>query len=135
MGSLRGSRTFGRAALLPGFRRGAATMGMVAPVYYSVDMVRALPADGHRYEVVLGGLLVGEVLSPSLARADRFTKRRLYQERRILTYWVVDGDEHLAEVWTASVDLPVVERERLLWHPAGAGEPVTVELRELFAPI
>ena len=182
-------------------------MGMVAPVYYSVDMVRALPDDGNRYEVVHGELLVtpaplpwhevlvfrlqgalseylqhepvghafgfradiswgryvgvepdvfvvpleeartlqwskmqhlllvAEVLSPSSARADRFTKRRLYQERRIPTYWVVDGDEHLAEVWTPSVDLPVVERERLFWHPAGAGEPVTLELRELFAPI
>src|SRR2546428_1051645 len=58
MGSLRGSRTFGRAALLPGFRRGADTMGMVAPVYYMVDIVRALPDDGNRYEVVHGELLV-----------------------------------------------------------------------------
>src|SRR5947199_9762367 len=58
MGSLRGSRTLGRAALLPGFRRGADTMGMVAPVYYTVDMVRTLPDDGNRYEVVHGELLV-----------------------------------------------------------------------------
>ena len=33
-------------------------MGMVAPVYYTVDMVRALPEDGNRYEVVHGELLV-----------------------------------------------------------------------------
>jgi len=33
-------------------------MGMVAPVYYTVDMVRALPDDGNRYEVVHGELLV-----------------------------------------------------------------------------
>src|ERR1051325_2279791 len=31
---------------------------MVAPVYYSADMVRALPHDGNRYEVVHGELLV-----------------------------------------------------------------------------
>ncbi len=182
-------------------------MGMVAPVYYTVDMVRALPDDGNRYEVVHGELLVtpaprpwhevlvfrlhralseylqyepvghafgsradlswgryvgvepdvfvvpleeartlewskmqhlllvAEVLSPSSARADRFTKRRLYQERWIPTYWVVDGDERLVEVWTPNVELPVVEREQLLWQPAGAGESLTVELRELFAPI
>ena len=33
-------------------------MGMVAPVYYTADMVRALPDDGNRYEVVYGELLV-----------------------------------------------------------------------------
>src|SRR2546426_1139259 len=207
MGSLRGSRTFGRAALLPGFRRGADTMGMVAPVYYSVDMVRALPDDGNRYEVVHGELLVtpaplpwhevlvfrlqgalseylqhepvghafgsraditwgryvgvepdvfvvpieqartlewkemrdlllvAEVLSPWSARADRFTKRRLYQERRIPAYWVVDGDERLVEVWTADAEFPVVERARVVWHPRGAGRPFTLEFTDLFRPI
>jgi Uma2 family endonuclease len=33
-------------------------MGMAAPVYYTADMVRALPDDGNRYEVVYGELLV-----------------------------------------------------------------------------
>jgi len=33
-------------------------MGMVAPVYYTADMVRALPDDGNRYEVAHGELLV-----------------------------------------------------------------------------
>ena len=33
-------------------------MGMVAPVYYSAAMVRALPDDGKRYETVHGELLV-----------------------------------------------------------------------------
>ena len=33
-------------------------MGMVAPVYYSAEMVRALPDDGKRYETVHGELLV-----------------------------------------------------------------------------
>ncbi|HEY6210580.1 MAG TPA: hypothetical protein VIW28_16090 [Gemmatimonadales bacterium] len=32
-------------------------------------------------------------------------------------------------------DLPVVERERLVWLPAGAARPFTLELRELFRPI
>lgn len=183
-------------------------MGMVAPVYYTADMVRALPDDGNRYEVVHGELLVTpgprlwhqeivgriylalraylraegsslhvlaspadiswsddtlvqpdlfvvslveartldwtrlknlklvvEVLSPSSGRADRFTKRRLYQERRIPVYWVVDGDGHEVEVWTPRAEFPVVERNRLLWHPAGAGRPFTLELVELFRPI
>ena len=33
-------------------------MGMAAPVYYTADMVRAMPDDGNRYEVVYGELLV-----------------------------------------------------------------------------
>jgi Uma2 family endonuclease len=182
-------------------------MGMVAPVYYTVDMVRALPDDGNRYEVVHGELLVtpaprpwheelvvrllealraylraepvghafgsraditwgrysgvepdvfvvpleqartlewkamqdlllvAEVLSPSSQRADRFTKRRLYQERRISVYWVVDGDQRSVEVWTPAAELPTIERERLIWQPMGAGRPLTLELAELFRPI
>ncbi len=182
-------------------------MGMVAPVYYTADMVRALPEDGNRYEVVYGELLVTpaprlwhqelavrlvrtvseylerepvghllpspadiswtsdtlvqpdlfvapldqvrtldwtqvkdlllviEVLSPSTLRYDRFTKRRLYQERRIPSYWAVDGEERWVEVWTPAAQFPTVERERLVWHPAGAREAFSLELRELFRPI
>ncbi len=33
-------------------------MGMAAPAYWTADMVRALPEDGNRYEVVYGELLV-----------------------------------------------------------------------------
>lgn len=33
-------------------------MGMAAPIYYTADMVRGLPDDGNRYEVVYGELLV-----------------------------------------------------------------------------
>ncbi len=155
-------------------------MGMVAPVYYTADMVRALPEDGNRYEVVYGELLVTpallpspadiswtsdtlvqpdlfvapldqvrtldwtqvkdlllviEVLGPSTLRYDRFTKRRLYQERRIPSYWAVDGEDRWVEVWTPAAQFPTVERERLVWHPAGAREALSLELRELFRPI
>lgn len=33
-------------------------MGMAAPIYYTAAMVRALPEDGNRYEVVYGELIV-----------------------------------------------------------------------------
>jgi Uma2 family endonuclease len=33
-------------------------MGMAAPIYYTAEMVRAMPDDGNRYEVVYGELLV-----------------------------------------------------------------------------
>ena len=182
-------------------------MGMAAPTYYTADMVRRLPDDGNRYEVVYGELLVTpsprmlhqlavqrlamalgeyllrhrvgqvltapadiswtedvlvqpdvfvvdieeartldwtrmrhlllavEVLSPSSTRADRFTKRRLYQAVGVPAYWVVDVDARTVEVWTGSAIHPAVERERVTWQPAGAGMPFVLELSELFRPI
>ena len=182
-------------------------MGMVAPVYYTADMVRALPDDGKRYETVHGELLVTpaprawhqevlqrmnrrlddflaesavghlflspaaiswshdtlvqpdlfvvdleeartmewtemqtlllviEVLSPTTARYDRFTKRRLYQEVHIPAYWIVDPDTRSVEVWTPHDELPQVDRERAVWHPPDAAEPLTVDLDELFRPL
>lgn len=182
-------------------------MGMAVPIYYTADMVRGLPDDGNRYEVVHGELLVTpaprmwhevivdrlivslelylrrhrvgqvlgsradlswgedilvqpdvfvipldeartldwakiktlllavEVLSPSSVRVDRFTKRRLYQEVRVPLYWIVDPDAQAVEVWTPEATFPTIERERLVWAPAGAAEPFALVLAELFRPI
>ena len=182
-------------------------MGMVAPVYYTAEMVRGLPDDGNRYETVHGELLVTpapralhqivlvrlsqslgrylerhpvgqllyspadiswgpdilvqpdifiapwdevrtltweriqhlllviEILSPTTARVDRFTKRRLYQEVRVPTYWIVDVDERLVEVWTPEADLPAVEREGVEWLPEGAAEPFVLSVPELLRPV
>jgi Uma2 family endonuclease len=183
-------------------------MSMPAVVYYTADMVRALPEDGKRYETVHGELLVSpsprfmhqvvlqrlsltlgrylegegleglfsadadiswgpdllvqpdlfvadpeemrrtqdwsdirtlhlvvEILSPSSLRADRFTKRRLYQEQGIAPYWVIDIENREVEVWTPDAHFPVVERERLAWrHPLAKTECV-VELVKLFRPL
>jgi len=182
-------------------------MGMVAPTYWTAEMVRQLPDDGNRYEVVHGELLVTpaprfdhqllvsrmavavakylerepvglmltspadiswgrdvlvqpdvfviphdeakrrewsrirtlllvvEVLSPSTARADRFTKRHRYQDAGVPMYWLVDGEEQRVEVWTPDSELPVVETQRLVWRPVGAGQAFTLELSELFRPV
>jgi len=182
-------------------------MSMALPLYYTAEMVRALPEDGKRYETVHGELLVTpaprllhqdlvlrlarrladygeavglghvmlspadiswgddilvqpdvfvasldeartmkwslvkslllavEVLSPSSTRADRFTKRRLYQEVGVPLYWVVDADEHFVEVWTPETTFPHFEREVLTWHPTGAREPLHISLAELFRPL
>lgn len=182
-------------------------MGMAAPTYWTAEMVRRLPDDGKRYEVVhgellvtpaprldhqllvtrlvlaIGGylarepvgivltspadiswgrdvlvqpdvfvvphdeaktrewsrirslLLVVEVLSPSTARADRFTKRRRYQDAGVPVYWIVDGEEQRVEAWGATADIPLIETERLVWRPAGAGQAFTLELAELFRPV
>jgi Uma2 family endonuclease len=182
-------------------------MGMAAPVYYTADMVRALPDDGNRYETVHGELLVTpaprplhqvvlervrgavwsylahypvgmmlsapadlswapdilvqpdlfvvdleeartldwahmktlllavEVLSPSTARYDRFTKRRLYQEVGVAQYWIMDPQARSVEVWTPKDAFPGTEETRLIWRPAGADEPFVLELAEVFKAV
>jgi Uma2 family endonuclease len=180
---------------------------MAAPTYWTAEMVRQLPDDGNRYEVVHGELLVTpaprfdhqllvsrlavaianylkrepvgimltspadiswgrdvlvqpdvfvvphdeaksrewarirtlllvvEVLSPSTARADRFTKRHRYQDAGVPLYWIVDGDEQRVEVWTPDSELPVLETQQLVWRPTGAGQSFTLALAELFRPV
>ena len=182
-------------------------MGMSSPVYYTADMVRALPDDGKRYETVYGELLVTpaprlwhqeivkrllvmlesylqregvghvlaspadiswgpdnlvqpdifvastaevrtldwsqvqtlllavEVVSPTTARHDRFTKRRLYQEVGIPEYWVVDPDAETVEVWSPEATFPTTSTGRVEWRPTGAASPFTVDLKTLFRPI
>lgn len=176
----------------------------LAPEYFTADMVRAIPEDGKRYELVWGELLVSpapalphqrivrriligleafcarhslgevlmspadiswsddtlvqpdifvidpsesqardwrsiktlrlvvEVLSPSTARHDRFTKRKLYQAQGVETLWLVDVDRRVVETWTPSQAFPAVETVQLTWQPVGAPEPLTIPLATLF---
>lgn len=85
-----------------------------------------------RYEDMLNLQLVVEVLSPSTARHDRFTKRLEYQRRGVPLYWIVDLDEQMVEIWTPTDHFPAFEREGLIWLPEGAPEPFSLELTELF---
>ncbi len=75
-------------------------------------------------------LLAVEVLSPGSGRADRFTKRRLYQVQGVSTYWMVDTSDAAVHVWTPDAQVPSVERDVLVWHPAGAGERFALPVAE-----
>ena len=182
-------------------------MGMATPLYYSADLVRRLPEDGNRYEVVDGELLVTpsprpwhqivagrlflalsdyldryplgqviaspadiswgpldlvqpdlfvvpleedrtldwaamrnlllvvEVLSPATARADRFTKRRLYQRAGVALYWIVDADRQAVELWTPERELPAQAAELLFWQPDPSAPPFQLPLSALFRPL
>jgi len=175
-----------------------------APQYFTADMVRALPEDGQRYEVVHGELLVSpaprgmhqrivlriarlladycdalgtletmfspadiswgsdilvqpdvfvvpkaeartgdwsrirtltlvvEVLSPSTARFDRFQKRKLYLQNGVETLWLVDEERACVEVWHPDALFPAIESTELVWHPAGAADPLVIPLALLF---
>ena len=175
----------------------------LAPEYLTADMVRAMPDDGNRYELVWGELLVtpapakihqrvvlrlavlldaycarwgigesfvspadiswgsdtlvqpdvfvatpdeaaapdwsavkhllcvAEVLSPGTARRDRFQKRKLYQAQGVAMLWLVDPARKVVEVWTPANEFPAIMTDRLTWHPAGAAEPLVIEVAEL----
>ena len=105
---------------------------LVQPDVFGADLSEVRTLDWSQVQHLL---LAVEVLSPSSVRADRFTKRRLYQEVQVPTYWVVDAEAREVEVWTPEDTFPTVERERLTWHPAGAGEAFVLELGELLEPI
>lgn len=73
-------------------------------------------------------LLAIEILSPSTARHDRFTKRRLYQELGADEYWVVDPDGMAVEVWTPDAHFPRVESLSVAWMAPGAAAPLVLDL-------
>ena len=50
-------------------------------------------------------------------------------------YWIVDGAEQRAEVWTQDAEFPVIETGRLVCRPAGAAQAFTLELADLFRPV
>lgn len=102
---------------------------LVQPDLFVISSEQAAARD---WSEVTKLALVVEVLSPSSARADRFTKRRLYQAQGVGTYWVVDADAGTVEVWTPEAAFPVIEPERVTWSPTGSSAPLVVELAELF---
>jgi Uma2 family endonuclease len=105
---------------------------LVQPDVFVADLAEARTLEWSRIRHLL---LAIEVLSPSSARSDRFTKRRLYQEVGVPVYWVVDPDERTVEVWAPTNTFPTVERERVSWQPEGGTGSMVIELAELFRPV
>ena len=77
-------------------------------------------------------LLAVEVISPSSTRYDRVTKRHLYQRRGVATYWVVDPDARLFEVWHPDDERPEIVTDLLRWRVAEDADELLIELGELF---
>jgi Uma2 family endonuclease len=76
--------------------------------------------------------LAAEVLSTSSGRRDRFDKRRLYQERRVETYWVVDPDAELVEEWHPGDEGPLTLAETLRWQVTSDAPVLAIEIPTLF---
>jgi Uma2 family endonuclease len=79
-------------------------------------------------------LLTAEVLSPSSSRHDRVRKRPRYQ-RHVPNYWIVDLDGRLVERWTPDEARPELLTDTLVWHPAGAATPLTLDIPAYFRSV
>jgi Uma2 family endonuclease len=77
-------------------------------------------------------LLAVEVISPSSGRVDRVIKRALYQERGVATYWIVDPEAQLVEVWQHGDERPAVMTERLQWRVTPDAPDLAIDLATLF---
>jgi Uma2 family endonuclease len=101
----------------------------VQPDLFVVPLV-----EGRRprsFEEVGHLLLAVEVLSPATARTDRRVKRPLYQREGVDEYWMVDADAAIVERWRPGDERPEVLSEQIVWHPAGAAHPLTIEISEI----
>ncbi len=106
---------------------------MVEPDLFVVPLVNG--AKPLEWADVRRLLLAVEVLSPSTARHDRFTKRRLYQERDVPEYWCVDVNARMVERWRPGDDRPELLADTLAWQPDPAVPPLQIELAGYFAEI
>jgi Uma2 family endonuclease len=88
----------------------------------------------HDERIVRRLMLAVEVLSPSSAGHDRVKKRPAYQ-RNVPEYWIVDLDARLIERWRPADRRPEILTHLLEWLPAGASEPLRIDLMSYFAKV
>jgi Uma2 family endonuclease len=81
--------------------------------------------------------LVVEILSPTSGPIDLVKKPARFGEFGIPEYWVIDPDERCAWVWRFAAGESEADRAigQLTWHPAGASEPLVVDLEKVLKPI
>jgi Uma2 family endonuclease len=91
--------------------------------------------EGWTWRDVRRVMLAVEVISPSSIRTDRVTKRDFYLDAGIPDYFIVDVEARIVEHWSSKRDTPLVLRDQLVWHPAGAEQPLRASLPEFFDAI
>jgi Uma2 family endonuclease len=77
-------------------------------------------------------LLVAEIVSPISARADRVRKRARYQRRGVATYWVVEPDARVVEIWRPDQDRPEIVTDVLRWRVTPEATELVIDVPSLF---
>jgi len=102
-----------------------------------------MPAAARRWTAEFTGrwadiktlLLAVKVLSPSSRGADRFIKRRLYQEQNVGTYWIVDLEARVVEVWRPGDEAPELVTCTLRWQVTAGSPVLEIPLPDLFSDL
>lgn len=84
-----------------------------------------------RWEEAPLPLLVVEILSGITRRRDHGAKRTLYVDVGVPEYWIVDGTARTILVIRRGAD-DLVTSDVLVWTPAGATDPFTLDVPALF---
>lgn len=77
--------------------------------------------------------LAVEVLSPRTARADRIVKRDLYARQGVATYWIVDHEAGVVEVWHPRDVRPEIVTRTLHWRVTNEAADCTLEIDQFLA--
>ena len=105
-------------------------------VWVQPDLLVVVPeeitTDWHTFKTLR---LVIEVLSPSSVRGDRLVKRRAYQENGVATYWIVDADRRVVEVWHPGDDVPELVTDELRWRVSPDAPECAIPLGEVWAAL
>lgn len=84
-----------------------------------------------RWSSVRTLLLAVEILSESSRRADRLRKRELYMREGVQTYWIVDTDARIVEVWTPNDERPAIIDRTLRWRVTSDAPELEIRVAEL----
>lgn len=105
-------------------------------IWVQPDLLVVVPEevsnDWHTFKTLR---LTVEVLSPSSVRGDRIVKRRAYQENRVGTYWIVDPDRRLAEVWRPDDEAPELVTDVLRWRVTPEAPELVIGLSDVWAEL
>jgi Uma2 family endonuclease len=106
---------------------GVVTVGLTSQLQPDIAVYAAVPTFAGLWEDLPMPALVVEIASPSTRGLDRHRKRPAYLAAGVQEVWTVLADEGTVERWVAASELPIAERDRLVWRaPRGAGLDVSV---------
>jgi Uma2 family endonuclease len=119
----------GRAVISPADVLVYGPRKFVQPDLFVVPLVNDAPA---RAWTEVGRLLLTvEVLSPSTERTDRGRKRRVYKEKGVPEYWIIDTDARTVERYRPDDSFEIVA-ESLDWRPEHDVTPLMIDLPAYF---